>query len=154
MKQQPLNKEFLRMQKIAGLITESKYNEYVLILEDEIIDEGIKDWIVRGLIALTTLGGVGKVYQMDQEAKLDQQNKIEYYNKFLEKEVTKMDKTDLMKIGSDINQRTKARAISRKASSDEIDTILSDYAEEYMKAHPEEFAIGIDGGIYWTKTAQ
>jgi hypothetical protein len=29
MKQQPLNKEFLRMQKIAGLITESKYNEYV-----------------------------------------------------------------------------------------------------------------------------
>ena len=147
---QPLNEQFRRMQKLAGVITESEYREIRLILEDENIDEGLKNWLLSGLIALTTLAGVGKVYQMDQKDKADNAVQIEYYQKVLTPEIEKMEGTDLVDIGMKINDKTKDLALSRTYSSEEIDGIFTNYAQKYMKNHPNEFAVGLNGGIHWT----
>jgi hypothetical protein len=145
-----LTKEILLFQKRAGIITEDKHREILLILEDESIDEGLKNWLLSGLIALTTLAGVGKVYQMDQKDKADNTAKTEYYQKVLTPEIEKMEGTDLVDIGMKINDKTKDLALSRTYSSEEIDGIFTNYAQKYMKSHPNEFAVGLNGGIYWT----
>jgi hypothetical protein len=145
-----LTKEILLFQKRAGIITEDKHREILLILEDENIDEGLKNWLLSGLIALTTLAGVGKVYQMDQKDKADNTIQIEYYQKVLTPEIEKMEGTDLVDIGMKINDKTKDLALSRTYSSKEIDGIFTNYAQKYMKSHPNEFAVGLNGGIYWT----
>jgi hypothetical protein len=145
-----LTKEILLFQKRAGIITEDKHREILLILEDESIDEGLKNWLLSGLIALTTLAGVGKVYQMDQKDKADNTIQIEYYQKVLTPEIEKMEGTDLVDIGMKINDKTKDLALSRTYSSEEIDGIFTNYAQKYMKSHPNEFAVGLNGGIHWT----
>lgn len=147
---QPLNEQFIRMQKLAGVITESKYREMRLILEDENIDEGLKNWLLSGLIALTTLAGVGKVYQMDQKDKADRAAQTEYFKKVLTPEMTKMEKNDLSFIGAQINDKTKDLALDGKDSPEELTHMFSNYAKKYMQEHPNEFAVGLDGGIYWT----
>ena len=145
-----LTKEILLFQKRAGIITEDKHREILLILEDESIDEGLKNWLLSGLIALTTLAGVGKVYQMDQKDKADNTAKIEYYKKVLTPEVTKMEKNDLSSIGVQINDKTKDLSLSGKDSPEELTQMFSNYAEKYMQDHPNEFAVGLNGGIHWT----
>jgi ElaB/YqjD/DUF883 family membrane-anchored ribosome-binding protein len=148
-----MNKEFLHMQKLAGLITESQYSKAIVILEDETIDEGIKDWIIKGLIVLTTLGGIGKVYQMDQAQKQDRKAQTEYYNNILSKEVTKMSEDDLFKLGADINSKTHALQYSSQMAKEpnfqeNFEKAMIDYAQDYVKANPAKFAVGADGGIY------
>jgi len=145
-----LTKEILLFQKRAGIITEDKHREILLILEDESIDEGLKNWLLSGLIALTTLAGVGKVYQMDQKDKADNTAKTEYYKKVLTPEVTKMEKNDLSSIGVQINDKTKDLSLSGKDSPEELTQMFSNYAEKYMQGHPNEFAVGLNGGIHWT----
>ena len=145
-----LTKEILLFQKRAGIITEDKHREILLILEDESIDEGLKNWLLSGLIALTTLAGVGKVYQMDQNDKADNTAKTEYYKKVLTPEVTKMEKNDLSSIGVQINDKTKDLSLSGKDSPEELTQMFSNYAEKYMQDHPNEFAVGLNGGIHWT----
>ena len=145
-----LTKEILLLQKRAGIITENKHREMLLILEDENIDEGLKNWLLSGLIALTTLAGVGKVYQMDQKDKADNTAKTEYYKKVLTPEVTKMEKNDLSSIGVQINDKNKDLSLSGKDSPEELTQMFSNYAEKYMQDHPNEFAVGLNGGIYWT----
>jgi len=143
-----MNKEFLHMQKLAGLITESQYSNAVIVLENENIDEGIKDWIIKGLIALTTLGGIGKVYQMDQQAKEDKSKQTEYYNNVLGKEVNKMNEDDLFDLGSKIADKTGGLKGNANMDSNTYKKVVIDYAQDYIKAHPNQFAIGVDGGIY------
>jgi hypothetical protein len=143
-----MNKEFLHMQKLAGLITESQYSNAVIVLENENIDEGIKDWIIKGLIALTTLGGIGKVYQMDQQAKEDKNKQTEYYNNVLGKEVNKMNEDDLFDLGSKIADKTGGLKGNASMDSNTYKKVVIDYAQDYIKAHPNQFAIGVDGGIY------
>jgi hypothetical protein len=145
-----MNKEFLHMQKLAGLITEGQYTKSIIILEDETIDEGLKDWIIKGLIVLTTLGGIGKVYQMDQKAKEDRKAQIEYYDNVLSKEVSKMSDNDLFNLGAEINSKTKALQYSsnQDISQEDLKSAIIDYANKYIKAHPNKFAVGVDGGIY------
>jgi len=147
---QPLNEQFTRMQKLAGIITENEHREMLLILEDENIDESLKNWLLSGLIALTTLAGVGKVYQMDQNDKADRTAQTEYFKKVLTPEVTKMEKNDLSSIGAQINNKTKDLALSGKDSPEELTQMFSNYAKKYMQDHPNEFAVGLNGGIYWT----
>ena len=145
-----LTKEILLLQKRAGIITENEYREIHLILEDENIDEGLKNWLLSGLIALTTLAGVGKVYQMDQKDKADRAAQTEYFKKVLTPEMTKMEKNDLSFIGAQINDKTKDLALDGKDSPEELTHMFSNYAKKYMQEHPNEFAVGLDGGIYWT----
>ena len=145
-----LTKEILLLQKRAGIITENEYREIHLILEDENIDEGLKNWLLSGLIALTTLAGVGKVYQMDQKDKADRAAQTEYFKKVLTPEMTKIEKNDLSSIGAQINNKTKDLALSGKDSPEELTQMFSNYAKKYMQEHPNEFAVGLDGGIYWT----
>ena len=146
-----MNQETLRMQMLAGIITESEYKDFLLILEDENIDEGLRNWLATGLIALATLGGIGKVYQMDQQAKADQKSKVEYYDNVLSKEVTKMNVDDLAILGATINHKTRDLSPGFNKSGDELDAIFKGYAEKYMRSHPDEFAVGVNGGVYWTK---
>jgi hypothetical protein len=146
-----MNKEFLHMQKLAGLITESQYNKTITILEDETIDESIKNWIVKGLIVLSMLGGVGKVYQMDQAQQQDKKARIEYYNNVLSKEVDKMSDDDLFKLGADIAEKTGDLKSGHDWSKDPEGTFerwVIGYAQDYIKARPNKFAVGVDGGIY------
>lgn len=145
-----LTKEILLLQKRAGIITENEYREIHLILEDENIDEGLKNWLLSGLIALTTLAGVGKVYQMDQKDKADRAAQTEYFKKVLTPEMAKIEKNDLSSIGAQINNKTKDLALSGKDSPEELTQMFSNYAKKYMQEHPNEFAVGLDGGIYWT----
>jgi len=142
--------EIKKMQKIAGIITEGEYRMIIEALHDETLDEGWKSWILGGLMALTTLAGIGKVYKMDKQAEADRAKQTEYYNNVLSKEVTKMSEDDLFKLGTDIAAKTGELKYS---SSQDINPemykkIAIDYAQDYIKAHPNEFAVGVDGGIY------
>jgi hypothetical protein len=142
--------EIKRMQKVAGVITEGEYRMFVEAIHDETLDEGLKNWLLGGLITLSTLGGIGKVYQMDQQAKEDKAKQTEYYNNVLSKEVTKMSDDDLFKLGTDIADKTGGlrHSSSQNVSSEEFKEAAIDYAQKYIKANPSKFAIGIDGGIY------
>lgn len=145
-----MNKETLRMQMLAGIITESQYKEYTLILEDENIDEGIKSWLIGGLIALTTIAGVGKGYQMNQKYQADEAAQTEYYNDVLSKELSKVKDENLSRLGLDINEKTRDISMAREFSPEESNKVFSDYAKKYMQQNPNEFSVGANGGIYWT----
>ena len=80
--------ELKKIQKIAGVITEGEYRMIIEALHDETLDESLKNWLVGGLLTLTTLAGVGKVYQMDQQAKADRAKQTEYYNNVLSKDLS------------------------------------------------------------------
>lgn len=140
--------EFKKMQKIAGVITEGEYRMIIEALHDETLDEGWKSWILGGLMALTTLAGIGKVYKMDKQAEADKAKQTEYYNNVLSKEVTKMSEDDLFKLGTDIADKTGELKHSSDISPEMFKKIAIDYAHDYIKAHPNEFAVGVDGGIY------
>jgi hypothetical protein len=87
---------------------------------------------------------------MDQKDKADNTAKTEYYKKVLTPEVTKMEKNDLSSIGVQINDKTKDLSLSGKDSPEELTQMFSNYAEKYMQGHPNEFAVGLNGGIHWT----
>jgi len=142
--------ELKKIQKIAGVITEGEYRMFIEATHDETLDEGIRSWLLGGLLTLSTLAGIGKVYQMDQQAKEDRAKQTEYYQNVLSKEVTKMSDDDLFKLGTDIADKT---GELRYSSSQDINPemfkkIAIKYAQDYTKAHPDQFAVGINGGIY------
>ena len=140
--------EIKKMQKIAGVITEGEYRMIIEAIHDETLDEGWKSWILGGLMALTTLAGVGKVYKMDKQAEADKAKQTEYYNNVLNKEVTKMSEDDLFKLGSDISDKTGEMKGNPNTDATTYKKMMVDYAHDYIKAHPNEFAVGVDGGIY------
>ena len=121
------------------------------LTEEEIenLDEGIKDWIAKGLIAITLLGGGMKLYHMDQQAAQDKHDRTEYYEKALKDQVTKTETRDLAKLGLEINKETNKVKLAYGTSSEDADGLFKSYAESYMKQHPHEFGIGTDGTIYW-----
>lgn len=141
---QPLH-EIARMQKLAGLINESQISE-------ENLDEGFKEWVLAGLITLSTIAGGTKVYQMDKEAQADRKAQTEYYENILGKSFEKMSDDEKSDLGSQINDKTKklALASTSKITSEEYSKILSRYAEEYMRSHANEFSVDAqDGSIHW-----
>ena len=75
----------------------------------------------------------------------------EYYNKVLSNATEKMSTDNLSTLGVEINSKTKQLSISGKDSPEQLDKIFKTYAKNYMKSHPQEFAVGIDGLIHWTK---
>ena len=121
------------------------------LTEEEIqnLDEGIKDWIAKGLIAITLLGCGMKLYHMDQQAAQDKHDRTEYYEKALKDQVTKTETRDLAKLGLEINKETGKVKLAYGTSSEDADGLFKSYAESYMKQHPHEFGIGTDGTIYW-----
>ena len=136
--------EIYRMQQLAGIINESQLNE-------ENIEEGLKDWLLAGLITLSTLGGV-KVYQMDKEAEADRKAQTEYYDNILSKALEKMSDDDKTKLGHKINDKTRDMLLSSNTDITPLEfaKIVKDYAERYVKGHPNEFSIlAKDGTIQW-----
>jgi hypothetical protein len=145
--------EIKKMQRMAGVITEGEYRMTIEALHDETLDESLRNWILKGLLTLSTLAGVGKVYQMDQQAKADRDQQIEYYNNILDKELAKLDDQDFGEMGYDINKKTgdRATAPNSKLTPQEIFDSMASYAKNYIKAHPDEFSVGESGGIFWNK---
>jgi hypothetical protein len=145
--------EIKRMQKLAGVITESEYRMIIEALNDETLDESLRSWLLGGLLTLTSLAGIGKVYQMDQQAKVDKSKQIEYYDNILDKELAKLDDQDFGEMGYDINKKTRDRATapSSKLTPQEVFDSMASYAKDYIKAHPDEFSVGENGGIFWNK---
>lgn len=146
--------EIKRMQKIAGIITESEYRMFVEAIHDETLEEGWKNWLMSGLITLSTIAGIGKVYQMDKQAEEDRAKRTEYYNDVLSNEIDKLSDNSLTFMGYDINKITRDRAVSpdSKLTPQDISDAMASYAKEYMKARPNEFSVGQNGGIFWNKT--
>jgi len=142
--------EKLLLKKRAGIITETQYKEYLLILEDENIDESLKSSILAGLIALTSIAGVGKVYKMDAEFEQNKQAQTEYYQNVLTPAAEKLSKADLADLGLSINEKTKKLALYNQTDPQQIETIFSTYAQNYMRSNPDQFAVGVDGGVVWT----
>ena len=145
--------EIKRMQKIAGIITESEYRMFVEAIHDETLEEGWKNWLMSGLITLSTIAGIGKVYQMDKQAEEDRAKRTEYYNDVLSNEIDKLSDNSLTFMGYDINKITRDRAVSpdSKLTPQDISDAMASYAKEYMKARPNEFSVGQNGGIFWNK---
>jgi hypothetical protein len=138
--------EIKRMQQLAGIINESQLNE------DEMIDEGFKEWVLAGLITLGTIAGGTKVYQMDKEAEADRKAQIEYYDNILSKSVEKMSDEQKSDLGAKINEKTKNLTVSSssKITPTEFSKILSKYADDYIKSHPNEFSVSAkDGSLHW-----
>lgn len=131
-------------------------NNPLLKEEYENIDEGMKDWLMGGLITLATLGGVGKVYQMDQKAKADKEARIEYYDNILSPQLEKFSQEDLTDLGYKINSKTKRYTFTPQTAPKTpedvatYDKVFAKYAEKYMEANPQEFSVDMDGMIQWT----
>jgi len=91
---QPLNEEFIRMQKIAGLITEST---------DENLEEGWKTWALGGLMSLATLAGIGKAYVPNIDS-LSQKDEIELAQNAYKDALKNMSKEDVDTLYSQVNK--------------------------------------------------
>jgi hypothetical protein len=145
-----MSKQFIteakRMQKLAGIIAEN---------QEETIDEGFKDWLIGlGLTAATILGGV-KVYQLDQKQQADRKAQAAFYEKNISPVLDKMSDEKKLDLGSAINDKTKKLAFgSSDMTGEEAAGVLSRYAEDYIKSHPNEFSIGEDSLIYWNKAKE
>jgi hypothetical protein len=123
------------------------------INEDE-LDEGWKEWLLGGLITLSTLAGVGKVYQMEKEAETDRKAQVEYYHNILEKELDKMSDNDKEMLGYKINEKTRDLAFGdeqmRTMTDEDWEYTMSRYAEKYIRSHPNQFSVATDGsGVHW-----
>jgi hypothetical protein len=141
MKQQ-LN-EIKRMQQLAGIVTESSINE-------DNLEEGFKEWLLAGLITLGTIGGGMKVYQMDKEAEADKKAQIEYYDNILSKSYDKMTDQEKTSLGVDINEKTKDLQLGTTYSKEDTDAIFKNYADKYVRNHPNEFSVSAqDGSLHW-----
>ena len=139
--------EAQRMQKLAGIIVEN---------HEKTIDEGFKDWLIGlGLTAATILGGV-KVYQLDQKQQADRKAQIVHFEKNILPIFNKMNDEQKSSLGSQIDKGTGKFTLSSNSSitPNEFSKMLTDYAEEYMKARPNEFSIGEDSLIYWNKAKE
>jgi hypothetical protein len=139
--------EAQRMQKLAGIIAEN---------HEETIDEGFKNWLIGlGLTAATIFGGV-KVYQLDQKQQADKKAQIVYFEKNILPVFNKMDDTQKLALGAQINKGTGKFTLSSNSSitPDEFFKMSIDYAEKYMKARPNEFSIGEDSLIYWNRAKE
>jgi hypothetical protein len=137
--------EAKRMQYLAGIINESQLNE-------ENLDEGFKEWILAGLITLGTIAGGTKVYQMDKEAETDKAAQTEYYENVLSKSLDKMDDTQKSDLGDIINAKTKKLVLApgSNMSSEDFSKALANYADNYIKSHPNEFSVGAqDSSLHW-----
>lgn len=139
--------EAKRMQYLAGILNESQLNE-----EEDIMEEGLKDWILAGLITLGTIAGGTKVYQMDKEYEADKKAQAEYYDNILSKAFDKMTDEQKADLGMTISSKTKALMHGSKdfPTQDEWNIIHKSYANDYVKAHPNEFSISAkDGLVHW-----
>jgi len=139
--------EAQRMQKLAGIIVEN---------HEKTIDEGFKDWLIGlGLTAATILGGV-KVYQLDQKDQADRKAQIVYFEKNILPVFNKMDDIQKLALATQINRGVGKYAFSDNTSltPNELEKILTDYAKEYIKNHPNEFSIGVDSFIYWNRAKE
>jgi hypothetical protein len=118
------------------------------------LDEGWKEWLLGGLITLSTLAGVGKVYQMEKEAETDRRAQVEYYHNILEKELDKMSDSDKENLGYIINEKTHDLAFGdeqmRTMTDEDWEYTMSRYAEKYVRSHPNQFSVATDGsGVHW-----
>ena len=147
MKKQNLTEELNRMKVLAGLINEN-INETEEI--DEVLEEGLKSWIAGGLIALSTLAGGIKAYQLDKEYADNEKIEMKYYNDILSGHVDKMGKEDLATLGAEINDKTHDLTWGKNYSNEELNDILSNYASKYIKSHPKQFALDTQGNVQFT----
>lgn len=138
--------EIKRMQQLAGILNESQLNE------EDIMQEGLKDWVLAGLITLGTIAGGTKVYQMDKEYEADKKAQAEYYDNILSKAFDKMTDEQKSDLGRTINDKTKDLVYGQDnfPSQEMWYKLEKSYAKDYVKAHPNEFSISAkDGLIHW-----
>jgi hypothetical protein len=117
---------------------------------DELLEEGLKGWITAGLLSLAAIGGGAKVYQLEKEHAKNEKIEQKYYNDFLSEALQKMSKSELEDLGIDINGKTNYLYVSGNDSQEELQSIFSNYARNYIMSNPKEFGLDSSTGkIKW-----
>jgi len=121
-----------------------------ILTEQEQLEEGWKDWVLGGLLTLSTLGGGAKLYQMDKQAEADKAKQTEYFQKVINPVLGKMSDEQLLDLGDELNQKTGKYSIAPGSSitPKEFSQTLRNYAENYIKANPQMFGVTSDGQIH------
>ena len=129
------------------LVENKLTNNSKILSEQEQLEEGWKDWVLGGLLTLSTLGGGAKLYQLDQQAQQDRAKQTEYVQKVLDPILGKMSNSDLLKLGVEINHKTGKFATSGDETADQLDYRYTNYAKDYVRANPSMFGITADGQV-------
>ncbi len=119
-----------------------------ILSEQEQLEEGWKDWVLGGLLTLSTLGGGAKLYQMDKQAQADRAKQTEYVQKVLDPLLGRMSDSDLLELGVEINQKTGKFATSGDETADQLDYRYTNYAKDFVRANPSLFGITADGQVH------
>ena len=94
MKNNLLSEEKKRMQELAGIITESQSDK-----SQDVIEEGWKEWLIGGLLTLSSIGGF---YKLNEKVKQDEKINAEYAL-VVNKVIDKMSNNDLRALGNQYN---------------------------------------------------
>ena len=121
-----------------------------ILTEQEQLEEGWKDWVLGGLLTLSTLGGGAKLYQMDKQAEADKAKQTEYLQKVIDPVLGKMSDEQKSDLGAEINAKTKKYALAPGStiSPEQFSKTLGRYAEDYIKAYPSYFGVTADGQVH------
>ena len=119
-------------------------------LQEGDLNEGWKNWAIGAITALSVLGGGAALTQQNREAELDRAQKIEYYENSLQTTLEKMSPIQLEDLGLEISSHTGKFALSGDETPEQLEYLFSNYAEDYVKAHPDEFTVNPkDGLLHW-----
>ena len=134
---------------LRKFLVENKLTSNSRILsEQEQLEEGWKDWVLGGLLTLSTLGGGAKLYQLDKQAEQDRAKQTEYVQKVLDPVLGKMNTTQLAELGAEINNHTHKFALNGSETPDQLDDMFSNYAKSYVHANPAMFGVTADGQVH------
>lgn len=121
-----------------------------ILSEQEQLEEGWKDWVLGGLLTLSTLAGGTKLYQMDKQAEADKAKQTEYFQKVVNPVLGKMSDEQLSDIGYELNKRTGKYVIApgSTVTPEEFSETMTDYAKSYIEANPQMFGVTADGQVH------
>lgn len=132
------------------LVENKLTNNSRVLAEQEQLEEGWKDWVLGGLLTISTLAGGTKLYQLDQQAQQDKAKQTEYLQKVIDPVLGKMSDEQKSDLGAEINDKTHKYALAPGSdiSPEQFSRTLGRYAEDYVKANPSYFGVTADGQVH------
>lgn len=130
------------------LVENKLTNNSKILSEQEQLEEGWKDWVLGGLLTLSTLAGGTKLYQLDQQAQQDRAKQTEYVQKVLDPVLGRMSTEDLARLGAEINNHTHKFALNGSETPDQLNDMFSNYAKAYVSSSPSIFGVTADGQVH------
>ena len=129
------------------LVENKLTNNSKILSEQEQLEEGWKDWVLGGLLTLSTVGGGAKLYQLNQDHNQDRAKQTEYVQKVLDPILGKMSDQQLVSLGLEIDSHTGKFSLSGNETQEQLDYLFSNYAKDFVHANPSLFGITADGQV-------